>query len=76
MNRDILILYSPYFSQINLINSSDIKVKASKLLPGDMDEKFLDHTVINTLCGGKSSLEVEQSDQNICAAVIGVLGYM
>ena len=41
-----------------------------------MDKKFLDHNAINTFCGGKSSMELEQSGQNICAAVKGVLGYM
>ena len=52
-----------------LINSSDIKVKASKLLLGDMDKKFLDHNAINTLCGGKSSMELE----SICVTVKGEL---
>ena len=63
-----------YFLQTYPINSSDIKVIARKLLPGDMDEKFLDHNAINTLCGGKTSMELEQSDQNISAAMKGVLG--
>ena len=41
-----------------------------------MDEKFLDDNAINTSFGGKSSMELEQSGQNICAAVKGVLGSM
>ena len=41
-----------------------------------MDKKFLYHSAIKTLCGGKSSMELEQLGQNICTAVKGVLGYM
>ena len=64
---------SYYFFQIYPINSSDIKVIAKKLLPGDMDKKFLDHNAIITFCGGTSSMELEQSGQNICVTVKGVL---
>ena len=64
-----------YFFQIYPIDFIDIKVSSRKLLPGDMDEKFLDHNAINT-CGEKSSMELEQSDQNVCAEVKGVLGCM
>ena len=65
-----------YFFQIHPLNSSDIRLITRKLLPEDMDKKFLDHNAINTFCGGKASMELEQSGQNICAAVKGVLGYM
>ena len=41
-----------------------------------MDEKFLDDNAINTSFGGKSSMELEQSGQNICVAVKGVLSYI
>ena len=56
------------------INSSIIEVVARKSFPKNMDQKFLDHNAVNTICGGKSSMELEQSGQNICAAVKGVLG--
>ena len=49
---------------------------ARKLLTADMNNKFQDHNAISTLCGGKSSMELEQSGQNICVAVKGVLRYM
>ena len=73
--------FKSYFRNISFrfiypINCSIIKIIARKLLSGDMDQKYLDHNPMNTICGGKSGIELEQSGQNICAAVKGVLGYM
>ena len=65
-----------YFFKIYPIDFRDIKISSRKLLPGDMDEKFLDHNAINKLCDEKSRMELEQSDLNVCAAVKGVLGCM
>ena len=73
---DIIKTVRYYFFQIYPIDFSDFKVIARKLLPRDMDKKFLDHDAINTLCGVKSSMKQEQSGQNKCSAVKGVLGYL
>ena len=64
-----------YFFQIYRIDFIDIKISSRKLQPADMDKKFLDRNAINT-CGEKSSMDLEQSDQNVCAEVKGVLGCM
>ena len=70
LSKDMIILLALFLPDI-IINSSDIKVIVRKLLPVDMDKKFLDHNAINSFCGEKSGMELEQSGQNICAAVKG-----
>ena len=64
-------IYFRYMYIFHII-SSDSKVTARKLMTGDMGNKFEDHNAINTFCGGKSSMELEQSAQNICITVKGV----
>ena len=39
-----------------------------------MDKEFPDHNAMNTLSSGKTSMELEQSGQNICVTVKGMLG--